>query len=68
MQNAVAVSSTPIPTSIEQLWGTPSLLPGENEAAYKALWMDIAKDIEPSDVIEWLRRRCAIHGWITTAR
>jgi hypothetical protein len=34
--------------------GTADLLPGEDGAAYKALWMDIAKDIAPSNVIEWL--------------
>jgi hypothetical protein len=53
-QNAVAIVSTPIPASIEQLWGTPDLLRGEDPAAYKALWMDIAKDMGPSNVIEWL--------------
>jgi hypothetical protein len=53
-QNAVAIVSTPIPASIEQLWGTPDLLHGEDPAAYKALWMDIARDIGPSNVIEWL--------------
>jgi hypothetical protein len=53
-QNAVVTGSIQIPTSIEQLWGTPDLLPREDAAAYKALWMDIAKDIEPSNVIEWL--------------
>jgi hypothetical protein len=53
-QNAIVTRSMQIPTSIEQLWGTPHLLSGEDPAAYKALWMDIAKDIEPSDVIEWL--------------
>jgi hypothetical protein len=52
-QNAV-VRSTQIPTSIDQIWGTPDLLGGEHDAAYKALWIDIANDIEPSNVIEWL--------------
>ena len=53
-QNAVVVRSTEIPTSIEKIWGTPDLLCGEDGAAYKALWIDIANDIEPSNVIEWL--------------
>jgi hypothetical protein len=53
-QNAVAVRSMQIPTSIDQIWGTPDFLGGAHEAAYKALWIDIANDIEPSNVIEWL--------------
>jgi hypothetical protein len=52
-QNAVAVRSMQIPTSIERIWGTPDL-GGEQDGAYKALWIDIANDIEPSNVIEWL--------------
>jgi hypothetical protein len=56
-QNAIVLRSTQIPTSIERIWGTPKFCCGEDEAAYKALWIDIANDIGPSDVIEWL--------WIT---
>jgi hypothetical protein len=56
-QNAVILGSTQIPTSIEKIWGTTEFCCGEDEAAYKALWIDIANDIGPSDVIEWL--------WIT---
>ena len=53
-QNAVLRGAVQVPTSIESLWGTPELLYGEEAGAYKALWLDVARDIEPSDVIEWL--------------
>jgi hypothetical protein len=56
-QNVVVLGSTQIPTSIDKIWGTPEFCYGEYLASYKALWIDIANDIGPSDVIEWL--------WIT---
>jgi hypothetical protein len=56
-QNVIVSRSTRIPTSIDKIWGAPEFCHGEHQASYKALWIDIANDIGPSDVIEWL--------WIT---
>jgi hypothetical protein len=53
-QNAVAKGSMQIPTSIERIWGKPKLMRGEDGEAYKALWIDIAEHIEPSNAVEWL--------------
>jgi hypothetical protein len=54
MSTVIASRSTQIPASIEQIWGSPVLLRDEDGEAYKALWIDIANDIEPSGVVEWL--------------
>jgi hypothetical protein len=35
--------------------GQPQVDRRRREGGLQALWMDIAKDIEPSNVIEWLR-------------
>jgi hypothetical protein len=56
-QNAVVLGSTQIPTSIDKIWGTLEYCYGAHQDSYRALWIDIANDIGPSDVIEWL--------WIT---
>jgi hypothetical protein len=45
---------TQIPPVIEELWKNASVFQSEDSEAYKRLWLEIAKSLRPTDIIEWL--------------
>jgi hypothetical protein len=45
---------TQIPADIAELWGKPPVLPTEDLKACEKLYLEIAKSVGPTDIIEWL--------------
>jgi hypothetical protein len=44
----------PVPTEVRDLLGKPPLLATEDQNEYEALLAELAHEVKPSDVIEWL--------------
>jgi hypothetical protein len=53
-QDLIVKEMTQIPAEIEELWGEPPVLPTEDLKAYEKLCLEVAKNVGPTDIIEWL--------------
>jgi hypothetical protein len=56
-RNLVAKKMERIPAAVAELFGTPPVLPTEDVAVYEKLCLEIAKSVDPSDIIEWMWTR-----------
>jgi hypothetical protein len=53
-QSLVARKMEQIPAAVAELFGRPPVLPTEDVAVYGKLCLEIAKSVDPSDIIEWM--------------
>ena len=63
-----AAPSPALPPGLAELFGPPPLLPGEDGAAYEALFERIGATLKPRDIVEWLLARDVVDAAWESAR
>jgi len=54
LDDANALAETHLPAKIRALLGKPPLLANEDPSDYDALLNELAREVKPKDIIEWL--------------